>query len=38
MIMGTAIFLATFIVVMNLCVDLMYKGVDPRINLTQGAS
>lgn len=38
MIMGTAIFLATFIVVMNLLVDIMYKVVDPRINLTQGAS
>ncbi|MBQ8561354.1 MAG: ABC transporter permease subunit, partial [Spirochaetaceae bacterium] len=38
MIMGTAIFLATFIVVMNLLVDIMYKVVDPRINLAQGVS
>lgn len=38
MIMGTAIFLATFIVVMNLLVDIMYKVVDPRINLAQGVN
>ncbi|NCE65053.1 ABC transporter permease [Pseudoflavonifractor sp. 524-17] len=35
-IMGTTIFLATFIVMMNLVVDLLYKVVDPRINLTKG--
>lgn len=35
-IMGTTIFLATFIVVMNLVVDLLYKVVDPRISLTKG--
>ena len=38
MIRGTAIFLATFIVVMNLLVDIMYKVVDPRINLAQGVN
>ena len=37
MIMGTAIFLATFIVFMNLIVDILYKVVDPRINLAKGA-
>ena len=31
MIMGTTIFLATLIVVMNLVSDLLYKAVDPRI-------
>lgn len=36
LIMGTVIFLATFIVFMNLVVDLLYKVVDPRINLTEG--
>ncbi len=35
-IMGTTIFLAAFIIVMNLIVDLLYKAVDPRINLTKG--
>lgn len=35
-IMGTTIFLASFIVVMNLIVDILYKIVDPRINLTKG--
>ena len=35
-IMGTTIFLATFIVLMNLVVDLLYKLVDPRINLAKG--
>ena len=38
MIMGTTIFLATFIVVMNLIVDLLYKVVDPRINLEKGGN
>ena len=33
LIMGTTILLATFIVVMNLVSDIMYKIVDPRINL-----
>ncbi len=37
-IMGTTIFLATFIVVMNLVVDLLYKVVDPRINLEKGGN
>ena len=32
-IMGTTIFLASFIIVMNLAVDLLYKVVDPRISL-----
>ncbi|SBW11582.1 Oligopeptide transport system permease protein OppB [uncultured Eubacteriales bacterium] len=36
LIMGTVIFLATFIVFMNLVVDLLYKVVDPRINLAKG--
>jgi len=31
MIMGTTIFLATLIVIMNLISDLLYKAVDPRI-------
>lgn len=35
-IMGTTIFLATFIILMNLVVDLLYKVADPRINLTKG--
>ncbi|NCB62253.1 MAG: ABC transporter permease [Clostridia bacterium] len=35
-IMGTTIFLAAFIVVMNLVVDVLYKVVDPRISLTKG--
>ncbi len=33
MIMGTTIVLATLIVIMNLVSDIMYKIVDPRINL-----
>lgn len=36
LIMGTTIFLAAFIVAMNLAVDLLYKVVDPRINLAKG--
>lgn len=36
LIMGTTLFLAAFIIVMNLLVDLAYKLVDPRINLTKG--
>ena len=31
MIMGTTIFLASLIVIMNLISDLLYKAVDPRI-------
>lgn len=38
LIMGTAIFLAAFIVVMNLIVDILYKVVDPRINLEKGGN
>ncbi len=33
LIMGTTIVLAVFIVVMNLVSDILYKVVDPRINL-----
>ena len=33
MIMGTTIFLAALIIVMNLLVDIIYKFVDPRIQL-----
>ncbi len=35
-IMGTTIFLAAFIVLMTLVVDILYKAVDPRINLAKG--
>ena len=35
-IMGTTIFLATLVVVMNLVVDILYRVVDPRIDLTKG--
>ena len=38
LIMGTTIFLAAFIIVMNLVVDLCYKLVDPRINLVKGGN
>jgi oligopeptide transport system permease protein len=37
-IMGTTIFLATFIVMMTLAVDILYKAVDPRIDLSKGGS
>lgn len=37
-IMGTTIFLATFIILMNLLVDLCYKLVDPRIDITKGGA
>lgn len=37
-IMGTTIFLASFIIIMNLVVDLCYKLVDPRINLAKGGN
>jgi len=33
MIMGTTIFLAVFIIIMNLFVDVAYAIVDPRIKL-----
>ena len=33
LIMGTTIILATLIVIMNLVTDILYKVVDPRINL-----
>jgi oligopeptide transport system permease protein len=29
--MGTTIFLASFLILMNLVVDILYKVVDPRI-------
>lgn len=37
-IMGTAIFLATFIILMNLVVDILYRVVDPRIDITKGGN
>lgn len=37
-IMGTTIFLAAFVVFMNLLVDILYKFVDPRIDLTRRSS
>ncbi len=37
-IMGTTIFLAAFIVMMTLVVDILYKAVDPRIDLSKGGS
>lgn len=38
LIMGTTIFLASFVIIMNLVVDILYKLVDPRINLGKGGS
>ena len=35
-IMGTTIFLAAFVIVMNLLVDVLYKVIDPRITLGSG--
>lgn len=35
-IMGTTVFLATFIIMMNVVVDILYKLADPRISLTKG--
>ena len=35
-IMGTTIFLAAFIILMNLVVDFLYKVADPRISLAKG--
>ena len=34
--MGTTIFLATLVVIMNLVVDILYRVVDPRPALTKG--
>lgn len=34
-IMGTTIFLATFVILMNLVVDILYKVIDPRIDLAK---
>jgi ABC-type dipeptide/oligopeptide/nickel transport system permease component len=36
MIMGTVLFSATFIVFLNLLVDLLYRIVDPRLKGTNG--
>jgi oligopeptide transport system permease protein len=33
MIMGTTIFLAALIIIMNMLVDIVYKIIDPRIKL-----
>ena len=33
MIMGTTIFLATLVIIMNVIVDIVYKIIDPRIKL-----
>lgn len=35
-IMGTTVFLASFIILMNVVVDVLYKVADPRITLTKG--
>lgn len=35
-IMGTTVFLASFIILMNMVVDILYKVADPRINLSKG--
>ena len=35
-IMGTTVFLAAFLIFMNFLVDVLYKVVDPRIELTKG--
>ena len=35
-IMGTTVFLAAFVIMMNLVVDILYKVIDPRINLSNG--
>lgn len=37
-IMGTTIFLAALVIFMNLIVDILYKAVDPRIDLVKGGS
>ena len=36
--MGTTIFLAAFIILMNFVVDILYKVVDPRITLEEGGN
>ena len=36
-IMGTTIFLAAFVIFMNLVVDILYRVIDPRIDLDKGA-
>ena len=33
LIMGTTIFLATLVIIMNVVVDVVYKIIDPRIKL-----
>lgn len=38
LIMGTTIFLASFVIIMNLIVDILYRVVDPRIDLTKGGN
>jgi len=35
-ILGTTVFLAAFIILMNFLADVLYKAVDPRIELTKG--
>ena len=35
-IMATTIFLAALVIIMNLIVDLLYRLVDPRIDITKG--
>ena len=37
-IMGTTIFLAALLIAMNVVVDILYKTVDPRIDLMKGGS
>ena len=37
-IMGTTVFLSAFVILMNLIVDLLYKVVDPRIDLQGGSN
>lgn len=34
-IMGTAVFLAFFVIIMTFAVDILYKVIDPRINIAQ---
>ncbi|HIT91189.1 MAG TPA: ABC transporter permease [Candidatus Merdenecus merdavium] len=38
LIMGTTIFLASFVILMNLVVDILYHVVDPRIDITRGGN
>lgn len=37
-IMATTIFFASLVIIMNLIVDILYKFVDPRIDVTKGAN